>query len=303
MSEIKKAKYRVKNAEGGYDVVYLETSTDQVEGLQEFVAEQIVDKADSVHGHMAEEMEFDVDMVTVNSLGGIGAGEDLDGLSVNQVLKKLLYPHVNHSISGTSNPNGGTFEYGDTKTVTSITANVTKKSNPITSIEVFDGSTSLGVKTEGISNGGSHAFTVNVPVSTNGKSFQVKATANGANGQPLTLAANTGTFTFVYPYFHGVVAADKASLTGDEIKAMTKAIEGKGNKQRTYNVNNERMVFAYPKSYGVLKTIIDPNGFDNFGSFVRSEVVIKGLDGTDQTYYVYINGASTNSNFVMKFNY
>ena len=31
MSNIRKAKYRVKNSEGEYEVVYLETSADQVE--------------------------------------------------------------------------------------------------------------------------------------------------------------------------------------------------------------------------------------------------------------------------------
>ena len=107
----------------------------------------------------------------------------------------------------------------------------------------------------------------------------------------------------MYPYYFGVVAADKSSLTGDEIKAMTKKVEAKGNKTHSFTCNNERMVIAYPKAHGVLKTVIDPNGFDNFASFARTEVSITGLDGTAQAYYVYINGASTVNNFAMKFNY
>lgn len=288
-------------AEGA--IADLEAAVAELDGRIDIIETTLAGKAEAVHGHVAEEVEFEVDMVTVNALGGIGAGQDLNGLSVNEVLKKLLYPHVNHTVAGSSSPNGGTFEYGNVQNVTAITANVGKKSNPITSIEVFDGATSLGVKTDGVANGGTHAFTVSVPVSTNGKNFQVKATANGADGQPLTLSANTPAFTFVYPYYHGVVPAAQATLTGEDIVAMTKTVETKGNKSRTYNVTNERMVLAYPKSYGALKKIVDPHGFDNLGAFVRSEVDVVGLDGTTQVYYVYVNGASTNSNFVMRFEY
>ena len=84
---------------------------------------------------------------------------------------------------------------------------------------------------------------------------------------------------------------------------MTKKIESKGNKSIAYTTNNERMVFAYPSSYGTIKSIIDPNNFDVTASFVRSTINITGLDGTAQSYYVYVNSASTQSNFTMKFNY
>ena len=62
------------------------------------------------------------------------------------------------------------------------------------------------------------------------------------------------------------------------------------------------MVFAYPKSYGKLKTIFDPNNFDVTATFTINEVSITGLDGTAQEYYVYVNNASTVTNFSMKFN-
>ena len=63
------------------------------------------------------------------------------------------------------------------------------------------------------------------------------------------------------------------------------------------------MVFAYPKAYGNLKSVIDPNNFDVTGTFTKQEVSITGLDGSAQVYNVYVNGASTVSNFNMKFNY
>lgn len=257
------------------------------------------------HTHEAEDVNFKADILTVNGIGGIKPGQNLNGLSVQEVLTKLIYPHVNHEVNGiSSSPNGGVYEFGDVQTVTQIKGNVVKKSNPITKVEVYKGSEIYGTKTgDEVKNGGTFTFPVNVEVSQSGVNFGFRAYANGENGSPLEMRGNTGTFTFVYPYYFGKVAADKSVLTEEDIKAMTKKIEVKGNKSHSYTVNNERMVIAYPKSYGVLKTIVDPNGFDNFGAFVRTEINITGLDKTSQAYYVYVNGASTNSNFAMKFNY
>jgi hypothetical protein len=63
------------------------------------------------------------------------------------------------------------------------------------------------------------------------------------------------------------------------------------------------MVFAYPKTHGMLKSIIDPNNFEIINDFTRSEVSITGLDGTTQTYYVYVSGISTVSDFKVDFKY
>ena len=63
------------------------------------------------------------------------------------------------------------------------------------------------------------------------------------------------------------------------------------------------MVFAYPKSYGTLKKIIDQNNFDVTATFTHTEVNITCLDGTTQAYYVYANKPSTVTKFKMTFNY
>lgn len=241
---------------------------------------------------------FKTDILTVNGIGGIAAGTDLNGLQIQEVLTKLLYPYVAPTVSASSTPNGGTFEKGSTQNVTNIRAVVGKKSEAITKVEVFDGARSLGVKTDGIATGGNIDFPVTEAVTTN-KNFTVKVT-DASNKQ---YSANTGSFNFVYPYYMGVVAEGKTSLTGDEVKALTKKIEAKGNKTHSFTCDNQRMVFAYPKSHGALKSVIDPNNFDVTGTFGRQEVQVECLDGSTQDYYVYINGASTVTNFAMKFNY
>lgn len=240
------------------------------------------------------------EMATVNSLGGIAAGTKFDNVPVKDVLTKLLYPYVAPQVSAVGTPNGGTFEYGDNQTITNVKATVTKKSEPITKIELFDGSTKLQTKEdESVRNGGAFNFPVNVAVPSTNKILTVKVT-DAANK---TYSANTGSFNFVYPYYHSKVAENKTIFNSDDIKAMTKTIEGKGNKTRSYTCNNERMVIAYPASYGALRTIIDPNNFDVTATFGRQEVSVTGRDGKTVAYYVYVNSASTVTNFSMKFNY
>ncbi len=85
---------------------------------------------------------YNTDMLIVSNLGGIKAGDDLNDMTVKEILTKLLYPYVAPVISANSTPNGGIFEKGDTQSVTNIKAVVTKKSEAITKIEVFDGSSS-----------------------------------------------------------------------------------------------------------------------------------------------------------------
>lgn len=240
---------------------------------------------------------YTTDMLIVSNLGGIKAGEDLNNMTVKQILTKLLYPYVAPVISASSTPNGGIFEKGNAQSVTNIKAVVTKKSEAITKIEVFDGASSLGVnESEAIAKGGTFDFPVTVQVDTN-KSFTAKAT--DASGK--IVSANTGSFTFVYPYYVGVCAED-AVIDEALVKGLTKKVETKATKTIGFDCDNQKMVFAYPKAYGDLRSIMDPNNFDVTGTFTKSEINITGLDGTAQTYNVYVNGASTVSNFNMKFN-
>ena len=249
----------------------------------------------------AEQLVYTNTTPTVNAHGGIAAGTTFDNVPITDMLTKILYPWVAPSVSASSTPNGGTYEKGNKQTVTSIKATVTKKSARIVKVEAYDGSTLLGTK-EGtdldtINNGsGSVTFTVSVTIASN-KNLQVKVT----DSDNKVTSANTGSFTFVYPYYYGVVGAD---VTPDAatVAGLSKLIQSKGTKSVPFTADNQKMVFATPAGNGVIKTITDPNGFNVTDTFTQSTLSITGLDGTTQSYYVYTsNGASTVSNFTMKF--
>ena len=239
------------------------------------------------------------DTPMVNAHGGIAAGETFNNVPITEMLTKILYPYVAPIVSASiiTPANGGVVEKGSTQNVTKIRVNVTKKSSSITKVEIFDGSTSLGSKTDGVASGGTFDFTVAVNVTSN-KNFTAKVTDSAGK----TTSANTGTFTFVHPIYYGACAAN-ATVNASLVTGLTKKVESKGAKSLSYTCNNQCMVFAYDASYGNLKSIIDPNNFNVTDTFTKSEVNITTLDGASTKYYVYKNSASTVSAFTMKFNF
>lgn len=226
---------------------------------------------------------------------GLKKGETFDNVPISQLMTKMLYPYSAPQVSLTSDPNGGVYEIGASVKVNSLTAHVTKKSDNITKVEVFDGSVSLGSKTDGQT--GNLVFPLASTNVTTNKRFTVKVT----DASEKITTASSPEFTFVSPFFSGVVDPDSA-ITGDAVKLLTKSVQTRSNKVITYSPNNQKMLFAYPKSYGALKKIEDPNKFDVTSTWQATEVQVAGLDGNNVTYYVYVQVSPvTLDNYKMAF--
>ena len=244
---------------------------------------------------------FETDILTVNALGGITAGADLNGMTTHEILNTLLFPYVAFTLNSTSrSAAAATLENGATQTLNSASISITKKSKPITSVKLLNGSTVLGEKTgDEVAAGGTITFSdLGITVS---KSNNPNLKFTVTDGQTST-DKNVGASTFVYPYYMGECAAD-ATIDEVLIESLTKKVESKGNKTVTHTCENGRMVIAYPKAHGVLKSILDPNNFETIGDYTRSEVSITGLDGTAQAYYVYASGAATVNGFKVQYKY
>lgn len=250
------------------------------------------------------EVIFDFDMNTISSLGGISAGENLNGLTIKEIISKLLFPYVAPTVSASLvyTPSSTIFELGQTVKITNITGRVVKKSEVITQVQFWDGNTLLQTITDEVGGSASYSYLFSTPILITGNlsNSRFRFSATDATGK--TYYANTIGLTFYYPYYMGIVAEGDV-LDSKTITALSKKIQGKATTTNSYTTNNERMVFAYPKSYGILSKILDANSFDVTGTFSLNEVLVVGLDGTTQPYYVYVNNASTVSNFKMTFYY
>lgn len=241
----------------------------------------------------------------VSAHGGVTVGETFDKVPVQEMLDKILYPYVAPTLSTQAVPaNGGTFEIGVGTNVTGVKATVGKKSRTIKKIEVFgtDSPTvALATLTEGVTNGGTFTLPLTKELKAaaqNGYRFTTKVT----DADDKLVQATTGTFNLVYPFYYGAVAAT-ASVDEAAVKALTKKVETKANKKWPFTANNQKMVFAYPASYGNLTKIFDANNFEVTDTFAKSTVAVTCADGQKINYNVYVNGASTVAGFNMDFRF
>lgn len=217
------------------------------------------------------------------TVGGVAKGKKYSNTDIIQVIDDILHPYVAPTgVSLTMAATGGTFEAGTTVEVTTGTVKWTNGSQLISRAEVLQGSTVVG-SADLSASATTSTITLTNPISvTSNTSFTARVT----DATKTTSGGNVG-YTFVYPFYWGVVDADVTAPTAEQVAALTKVVQAKGNKTFTYTTNGQRKVVAYPKAYGTLKKAIDPNGFDNIDAMVRNEVSITGLDGTAQAYYVY----------------
>lgn len=291
-----------KMEDGSFDTIYPKTTADQVvtDAENEFISNQ--DKTT-----LKDRSVFTSNEPIINPIGDISAGETFDNVPIPQMLQRILYKYTAPTITCTTTPAGGVFEKGTAQNVTKVSVRVTKKSMNITKVEVKAAGASLGVKdnAEEVKNGGTFDFAVTKKVYAD-TTFSGEAT----DGKPTTVKANASTFTFVDPFYYG--STDKAAPVEADITGLTKIVQVKGNKTFSFTTTNNRMVIAYPKAYGALKSILDPNNFENLTAFTQTEVNInrprenEGGDASPEAvaYFVYTaKSASSVAGFNMTFKF
>lgn len=116
-----------------------------------------------------------------------------------------------------------------------------------------------------------------------------------------TKNAGTFTMTFVNPKYFAIVAANFTPTVDTVSAAANEATDSLNNKKvyakSDFALNNQKVMYAYPKAFGDLKYIYDQNGFDIFGGFTKSVMAINGED-----YNVYVsNNAATNDGLAYEF--
>ena len=173
-------------------------------------------------------------------------------------LDAAVFPY-SLSVSG-----GGVFEKGTSQSVT-ITWSMKKGGSPI----VPD-----SVKINGALVTGTNKVYTGVTTNT---TYNVAATKGS-----VTKTASTSV-RFVNPSYLGIVS-ESFVPSESAIKALAKGIsESKGRILSGANLTNQKICYAYPKTFGVLTSIKDANNFEYINSYNRTELAING-----ETYYVYV---------------
>lgn len=214
--------------------------------------------------------------------------EQFTSTGLMDTLTKIIKPgYQSPAISLSASGSGTIREKGTVVSSTTLTATITKKSNPIAQVRFYlSPSTLLDTQSSGgaIPGGGSSTYSYTTPFSDN-ITFRAEVDdTSGPEGGPSTVSA-TVSFPFVYPYYYGVGAAG----LGAGVSGLTKdVITSNANLTRNFSPSgSQKMYLAYPASYGPLTSIFDVNNFDTIPDWTRTTVNITGLDGNPVSYYVY----------------
>lgn len=220
------------------------------------------------------------------AVGGIAKGTTFENKSMSDMFNALLYPYVAPSnlVLNASEMNG-VFESGTTVTLNSVSWSFSKNSGtPSRLVLKILGETDITIASGNVATSGTYRLSKSITASTS--AHLVLTYEKG------TINSNTVYATFVYPYYYGVGAV------GTDPETLTKLVQSKGSKTLSFSPNKQHIIFAYPKSYGDLKSIKDSNGFENINGFTKTE------GGSKVPYLIYTsNEASTNTNFRLTFSY
>ena len=178
-----------------------------------------------------------------------------------------------------------------------------KKSEEITSINFLRDGYIIDSYTTNVELGGEFTKTFSYPIEITTPMSNTYFQVRTMDKKGSVVVANTTALNFYYPYYYGIVEEDATIDSYLIQEVLNKQIDVKSNKTYTFSPRNQRIVIAYPSEYGMLKSILDPNGFEQIASFNRVEIEMPCLDNTMQMYYVYYNKPSTNKNFRMSFYY
>lgn len=256
------------------------------------VTDEQIEKWDS-------QMFYSNNVPTTISLGGIGQGETFDNVTFSEMFDRLLYPYIEPQISSISvTPSNTVLEKGYVLNINNIYFKINTPSLSGENTIHYDFK-SNGTIFHSMSSANRE---INISISQvlrDSATISVTVT-DSINEKEKTF--NLINYNFVYPFYYGIIS-ESDTINSTLINSKTKLIQTKGNKTLKFTTNNEKILFAYPKTYGTLKSIYDVNNFNIFNTFSCIETNVTGLDSNSIEYYVYTNEVSTVNDYDIKFNF
>lgn len=235
--------------------------------------------------------KFTRDDLTAVTVGGLNSGSSVKDKTTKEVLESILFPYQKPTVSFAISPSTTIYESGTTVSSIIFTINVTKKSNDIQSIKVYDGSTLLATITSGVANGGTFTYTYSCNITSN-------TTLKVEVSDGTSTASATKNITFGYKSYYGFVA-DGTTVNETVIKALQNNVL-KTSKALNYtgiSCTDSKIVYAYPQNQGLLSSILDGSGFDYIDSYDCTNITVNGVN-----YNVYVMiDPTTLDGFTQKF--
>lgn len=223
---------------------------------------------------------LDEDLIATVNIGTVTSGKKyVKGTSLESIIRDILIKVEAPGITLSLDPSKTVYDVVS-ETITSITlkANVTKKTYEVKKLEFYLDDVLIGSKditTGGMNN---YVYTPATPIKvTCVFKVVVSDTENNSNSA-------SSTVNFVGNSYYGIVEPTVGEPTESQIKALNKELKiSKGYVYKNITCDYNKVVYAYPVSFGALTSIKDvENNINYTNSFTRTTVKIDGID-----YYCY----------------
>jgi len=243
--------------------------------------------------------------------GDLGVkGDNLGGATLNEFIERVFFPAVSPNVTFNFSPTNPS-EFGIDRTFTFVLGGNTNDGEVEGGIVFLNGTgTTLGtINPVGVNTAinQSFAYTHDGYPDDEGIRSEVELILNGDT----SVIFPEATLTWVNPYFYGSIPTNDLGANhldnngADSIGGtdFTKALWTKSTRTISYSPSSERMIFAYPASYGNLTGIKDANGFDIMTLFIKHPTYIytnAANEGVPYNFY-YSASETTQTNFNITF--
>lgn len=209
-------------------------------------------------------------------IGGISKNKVYTDATVADVLSDLLFPYVAPSdFSIATTASAGTYEYGTTRTISTVTPKFTLGSKPITSITVTDGTNTLY--------SGSTATNNTAITLTTSKTF------DGNTGGTIYCTISDGTTTLPaaeakvsYTYY---TYSKLTTNTSPDTSGATK--QNTSNADNTYSYSEGQYLWLYSTSSGKKIQTYVAGSWADVNTTRSDAITLTLVSGATATYYAY----------------
>ena len=227
------------------------------------------------------------------NVGGVRVGDTVDP-TLSEALDKILSAPF-QDLSYSYSINYSLVEKGLSVTPTS-TWNIIPNDDTVTDVSILRNNVEESNQGTTLSGPYLHLDSINFSSSTSERTYKIDITSTDAG-----LNSTSRSVTFVAPTYSGVL--DIANVDETNIKTLTKYVRSRATQNNiSFSPVLQRYIYAYPKSFGLLSSIKDPNNFEVIDTFNVSEITFTLADGTSEIMYIYVSNAdTTQTNFLQDF--
>lgn len=200
-----------------------------------------------------------------------------------------ILSNVKPKIELSLNPTQSIYNVGETINSVVIDYNITLGNENITKVEVYKNDVLISTITQNIVNG----VNTFVDGSVVNSDAEYKVVIYDKYN---TIKSNSKKYYFVNDYYFGV-ANENTTINETFIKTLTSLKDVKQNLIKEFNSTNQKIIFAYPTTYGDLLEILH-NDVDYIKSFDKNVILVDNIN-----YNVYISNNLLTDIFDLEFNF